>query len=735
MTLAGQKRKRGQAPNSHPYLTGNFAPIHQTTQLTPCTFQGNIPEELAGGEYVRNGGNPVSNEDLGRDAHWFDGDGMLSGVSFRRDSHGRIAPEFVNQYILTDVYLSSISSKHLETPLLPSIATLVNPAASLVTVTLRIFRTILLVILSFLSGSKQAIRKISVANTSVYYHDGRALAGCESGPPMRISLPGLETVGWFNGNRAEGESEEKTEREEKLGGEGLLGFMREWTTAHPKVDPKTKEMMLFHSCFAPPFIQYSVIPEADTAANISDKKTQSLQRKLLNLSVPGVSSAKMMHDFGVSPSHSVIMDLPLSLDPLNLAKGRCAVEYDALKQSRFGVFPRHQPDLVRWFETQACCIFHTANTWDDVDQSGAIKSIHMLACRLTSSSLVFSAGNIAAPQPTAQTVKKVKNSMPFFSKYDPDHSVKSASVERSPDSYFDLAPYERADDIEATPLTREPLLRLRDDDDDDDNSTAQPDFDDWTDAEEDQCRLYHYNFSLSEPTPTIISQYALSAVPFEFPSVNPDYEMQSARYIYGCTTSSSSFGAALGRSVKIDVLVKADASHLIEIGEQLSSQGLLEPITGCVDKRSLNQIIASTDTNDPIQVFTMPAGWFAQEPRFVARSTAATEDDGFLLFYAFDESQLDADGEVPSDADVNGTAKSELWVIDARDMATVVARVELPQRVPYGLHGTWFPEEEVKGQRDVGCVRTKERALGRDESARSSGLWMMARERIERALA
>ena len=107
------KRKRSPDLNiletpqpKHPYLSGNFAPIQQTLHLTPCTYTGKIPNELAAGEYVRNGSNPVSNDDLGRDAHWFDGDGMLSGVSFRKDAEsGSITPEFVNQFILTDLYL------------------------------------------------------------------------------------------------------------------------------------------------------------------------------------------------------------------------------------------------------------------------------------------------------------------------------------------------------------------------------------------------------------------------------------------------------------------------------------------------------------------------------------------------------------------------------------------------------------------------------------------------------
>ena len=50
----------------------------------------------------------MTNEALGRDAHWFDGDGMLSGVLFTQSAKtGKIEPEFVNQYILTDLYIAS----------------------------------------------------------------------------------------------------------------------------------------------------------------------------------------------------------------------------------------------------------------------------------------------------------------------------------------------------------------------------------------------------------------------------------------------------------------------------------------------------------------------------------------------------------------------------------------------------------------------------------------------------
>ena len=755
MTLAGQKRKHGQTSHKHPsvyhalqvptslthlsrsYLSGNFAPINQNLPLTPCPFEGPIPFELASGQYLRNGGNPVSNEDLGRDAHWFDGDGMLSGVWFK-DVDGIIQPQFVNQYILTDLYLSTLSSVRLKTPILPSIATLVNPASSLIAIVLRILRSILLVVLSFLPGSRQVIRKISVANTAVLYHDGRALATCESGPPMRISLPGLETVGWYDGIRAEGEPEGQIQDEKRIGGDGLLGFVREWTTAHPKVDPCTKEMFLFHSSFAPPYVQYSVIPETGSSlrdTHLEKNTMESTSGKLVNQAVPGISSAKMMHDFGVSRTHTVIMDLPLSLDPLRLAKNRPVVEYDASKQSRFGVFPRQRPDLVSWFETSACCIFHTANTWDEIDDSDAVRSVHMLACRLTSSNLVFSAGNIAAPQPTRKTIKGVQKSMPFFSRYEANTQPSGQRSDCKDPSSPNTSPYERADDLESTPLLRESLLRRPTAEVAEDGSADRPsveqelDWEEWVDAEEDQCRLYYYNFS--KESGIITSQFALSALPFEFPSIRPDLEMQHARYIYGCSTSTSSFGAALGRSVKIDVLVKMDAHALIETGQSMLVKGDLQPVTGCVDQRLLAEITASRRPDDPIQAFVMPDGWYAQEPRFVPRTESKSEDDGYLLTYAFDESQLDSDGEVPADTDAVRKSKSELWIIDAKDMKTIVSKVKLPQRVPYGLHGAWIGKDQIKGQRAIETIRTTEQALSKRND---NGLWMAIRASMERLI-
>ena len=373
-----------------------------------------------------------------------------------------------------------------------------------------------------------------------------------------------------------------------------------------------------------------------------------------------------MHDFGVSRLHTVIMDLPLSLDPLNLARNKPVVSYDPTSNSRFGVFPRYQPDHVRWFETNACCIFHTANTWDSMDaepETGVqfTSAVNMLVCRLTSASLVFSAGDLAAPIPS--------NPIP---------------------------------------------LAIQ---------------------EDEQCRLYYYKFALTQKSSqsrfhannqnTITHQWALSAIPFEFPTTRDSVAMSAAKYVYGCSVSDSSFGAALGRAVKIDSLVKMNVEELVRRGIRNPP----ESVKGCVDSRTVPEVLASHDPKDPIQVFTMPRGWYAQESRFIPKKDDESEDDGWLLTYVFDESQLDVHGECEA------WARSELWIIDSRTMKDTVAKIQLPQRVPYGLHGNWFSENEIQGQRPINGVRHLPSSKGSQACGSPAWrMWMKTRRMIEEYL-
>ncbi len=52
----------------------------------------------------------------------------------------------------------------------------------------------------------------------------------------------------------------------------------------------------------------------------------------------------MMHDFGATSTHTVIIDVPLSLDMVNLVRGKPILHYDPTQACRFGVLPRYAPE-------------------------------------------------------------------------------------------------------------------------------------------------------------------------------------------------------------------------------------------------------------------------------------------------------------------------------------------------------------------------------------------------------
>ena len=66
------------------------------------------------------------------------------------------------------------------------------------------------------------------------------------------------------------------------------------------------------------------------------------------------------------------------------------------------------------------------------------------------------------------------------------------------------------------------------------------------------------------------------------------------------------------------------------------------------------------------------------EPVFVPKADATAEDDGWILAVVYDAT----------------TDGSELNILDANDLSEV-ARIELPQRVPFGFHGNWVPDTSV----------------------------------------
>ncbi|KAF8309329.1 carotenoid oxygenase [Clavulina sp. PMI_390] len=672
-----------QKPTSvlpHPYLSGNFAPVSIELPLTECTVIGTIPSELAGGQYVRNGANPLANDDGTRDAHWFDGDGMLAGVFFCQDHSGAIRPHFVNRFVVTDVFAASAGRKTpLAHPFVISISTMSSILRSPVSILIAILRTFILAVLSWLPGlAPFPVKRISVANTAILYHDGRALATCESGPPMRVLLPGLETIGWWSNATESGSTKGHAAR-------GLARFMREWTTGHPKVDPISGEFIAFHNTVIRPYISYSVIPpsrlsaagRSSTTAHSQGAENGLQPSSLISLAgapiQPSPSSPKMSHDFGVSLTHTVLVDPPLLLDPLNLLRGKPILTYDTSPEAklRFGVFKRYSPHDVHWVDTHPGVVLHVANTWDEygdevlADGDKNVVGINMLVPRMNSASLVYATGNIPSPHASLQQDEETDE------EGEPEECTLHYFYFSLPSSGT-LAPHNTESD---TPPT---------------SSTSH---------------LASLPTSRASST-TLLHSFPISAIPLELPTVSPHTAMRCARYIYGCTMREGTFSGG-----KVQCLAKFDVLTLIDRGKRESVSDGIERRP--VDQRSVQEIIQqqleAQQSESAIKIFNMPPGWCCQEATFVPRtnqqsyslpaSSDEEEDDGWLLSYVFDESQLDGAGMPRADA------RSELWIIDARNMKDVVARIVLPQRVPYGFHGSFFTEDQIAQQQPIDDIR------------------------------
>ncbi len=85
--------------------------------------------------------------------------------------------------------------------------------------------------------------------------------------------------------------------------------------------------------------------------------------------------------------------------------------------------------------------------------------------------------------------------------------------------------------------------------------------------------------------------------------------------------------------------------------------------------------VVHTDANTGVETRWDPGARYASgEWLFVA--TGAAEAEGLIMTYVYDKAE----------------DSSALVALDARDVAAgPVARIKLPQRVPYGFHGTWVP--------------------------------------------
>ncbi|KAK1286816.1 hypothetical protein QJS10_CPB20g00900 [Acorus calamus] len=130
-----------------------------------------------------------------------------------------------------------------------------------------------------------------------------------------------------------------------------------------------------------------------------------------------------------------------------------------------------------------------------------------------------------------------------------------------------------------------------------------------------------------------------------------------------------------------------DQSGILDERNRYAYMGLGEPIPKISGVVKLDLELGKT-----VATRVYGPGCFGGEPFFVPSSSSSSgqgmneEDDGYVVSYVHDE--------------VKG--ESKFLVLDAKSPELdVVASVKLPRRVPYGFHGLFVSEDELKKQRPV----------------------------------
>ena len=169
----------------------------------------------------------------------------------------------------------------------------------------------------------------SPANTHIIKHAGKFLALEEAHLPWEVDEE-LETRGVHD----------------------FSGKLKGAMTAHPRVCPKTGELLFFsYSMMSEPYLTYYRV----------NAKGELVQTEPIELPRP-----VMMHDWNVTENFVVFMDLPIVSDMNLAAETGSPFGFKPECGARLGVMPRDGANKdIKWFEIEPCYVFHPLNSYEE----------------------------------------------------------------------------------------------------------------------------------------------------------------------------------------------------------------------------------------------------------------------------------------------------------------------------------------------------------------------------------
>ncbi len=287
-----------------PHLTGVFAPQRTEVDVANLPVRGEIPDDLHG-SYLRNGPNPRF-DPIGSFVYPLDGDGMVHRITLADGT-----ASYRNRFVRTPmVELEEQRGEAIWSGLTDGY----TPPAGVVG--------------DDLAGTTRELPDINVVR-----HGGRLMAMQESDQPYLLDAGTLATRG-----------------REDCDGAMLVG-----STAHPKIDPRTGELVLFTYGLEAPYLHWSVVGADGSAVRGPTP-------------VSGLDAPLMIHDMALTEKYVVLFANPLVFDLAAVMTGGSLLSWQPDRGTRIAFIPR-DGGAVRWIDTDPFWVWHFANAYDNPDGS------------------------------------------------------------------------------------------------------------------------------------------------------------------------------------------------------------------------------------------------------------------------------------------------------------------------------------------------------------------------------
>jgi carotenoid cleavage dioxygenase len=287
-------------PADNQFLNFPWGPIQMESDVHDLVVEGEIPADLTGTLY-RNG--PNQRFRPRGDYHLFAGDGMVHAFHIR---DGKV--DYRNRWVRTAKW--KIEDKEGR-----AVVNAMNPFDCEPEYS------------DFVLVDKEGL-----ANTALVWHAGRLLTMEEGHPPYEIDPQSLDSIGTWT----------------------FRGKLHTAMTAHPKVDPKTGELLFFAYMATGPFSSDVMVHKVSPDGILTE-----------SILLPTPYSS-MVHDFVITENYIVIPVMPITGSLERAMEGGPPFAWEPEKGMHIGVLPRHggTAEDVRWLEMDVAFAFHFMNAFD-----------------------------------------------------------------------------------------------------------------------------------------------------------------------------------------------------------------------------------------------------------------------------------------------------------------------------------------------------------------------------------